>query len=175
MGKFDWYPGDDEPKVEKQETVQNPTKLRKGIEAGQVLILLTGRYRGKRVVFLRQLTSGLLLVTGPYRLNGVPLKRVPQSYTIATSTKLDIGGVDVSAIDDAFFEKTKEEKKEAREVRFFTPETYKRKETSDARKSAQKDVDAKIVAAAKKDPYLAKYLKARFSVTKGMKVHALKF
>ena len=81
----------------------------------------------------------------------------------------------MSAIDDAFFEKTKEETKEAPEVSFFTPETYKRKETSDARKSAQKDVDAKIVAAAKKDPYLAKYLKARFSVTKGMKVHALKF
>lgn len=68
-----YYPADDTKTPKKRHLTKKPTKLRKSITPGTVLILLAGRFKGKRVVFLKQLDSGLLLITGPYEVNGVSL------------------------------------------------------------------------------------------------------
>merc|ERR1711913_92812 len=87
-GKRLYYPADDEVThfVRKCKTPR-PTKGRKCIVPG-------------RVVVLKNLDSGLLLVTGPYKLNGVPLKRVNAAYVLPTSSKLNLTNVDVSNIND---------------------------------------------------------------------------
>ena len=53
MGK-NYYPADDyKPHPVSDSKKPNPTKLRKSIEPGCVLILLAGRFKGRRVVFLK--------------------------------------------------------------------------------------------------------------------------
>uniref|UniRef100_A0A6V1XE71 60S ribosomal protein L6 n=1 Tax=Heterosigma akashiwo TaxID=2829 RepID=A0A6V1XE71_HETAK len=119
-----YYPADDVKTPLKRNFKPKSAKLRTAIVPGTVLILLSGRFRGKRVVFLKQLESGTLLVTGPYKVNGVPLRRVNQAYVIATSVTVDVSGVDVSGIEDAFFAKEAVEKA-ADEDKFFNPENQK--------------------------------------------------
>ena len=58
-------------------------------------------------------------MTGPYKVNGVPLRRVNQAYTITTSAKVDIKGVNVNNIEDEFFKKEKKSGK-SQEEKFFS-------------------------------------------------------
>ena len=115
-----WYKADDEKTrfVRRQRTPKR-TALKKSIQPGQVLIVLSGRYRGKRVVFLKQLQSGLLLVTGPFKVNGVPLKRVNQAYVQPTSTRVELKGVDVAKVDDARFVRPVVKRTKKSESNFF--------------------------------------------------------
>ena len=51
-----YYPADDVPVAVKRDSA-GVAKLRKSISPGSVLTLLAGRFRGKRVVCLKQLPS----------------------------------------------------------------------------------------------------------------------
>ncbi|XP_047155047.1 60S ribosomal protein L6-like [Vigna umbellata] len=170
-----FYPADDVKKPLLNKHKPRLTKLRASVTPGTVLILLAGRFKGKRAVFLKQLPSGLLLVTGPFKINGVPLRRVNQSYVIATSTKVDVSAVNVDKFDDKYFSKESQKKKKKGEGEFFETEKEEKSVLPQQKKDDQKSVDSALIKAIESVPDLNAYLGARFSLKDGVKPHELVF
>lgn len=167
------------------------TTLRKSVTPGTIAIMLAGRFRGKRVVVLKQLPkNGPLVVTGPFKFNGVPLRRVNSRYIIATSTKIDVTGVDTSKVTDATFKRPKAEKAAKSEGAFMGDKAKKSaqakakgakkggRKVSDERHQLQKAVDASLIAALKKDAagkQKAGYLRSVFTLMPGDMPHRMTF
>lgn len=176
-----FYPTEDKARklrTNKKSFSTHKHTVRSSITPGTVLILVAGRHAGKRVVFLKQLKSGLLLVTGPFKLNGCPLRRINQIYVIATSTKVDLSKVNVPEnLTDAFFNRVNAKKQKPTEGELFETkkETYK---VNEERKTAQLNVDKQILAALKthqEKRLLTSYLKTKFALTNKQYPHKMKF
>jgi large subunit ribosomal protein L6e len=120
------------------------------------------------------------LVTGPYAINGVPLRRVNPAYVLATSTKVSLEGVNVN-VDDTFFKTatkfTKNELKNASDIRLKQVEEGKQQEAKwrTELKAVQKSVDAKLLENIKAVEHLKGYLGTRFTISNGTRPHELTF
>ncbi|KAK9474809.1 60S ribosomal protein eL6 [Dipodascopsis tothii] len=171
-----WYPTADIAQPKKARKSLRPASLRSSLVPGAVLIILAGRFRGKRVVLLKGLEDGTLLVTGPFKINGVPLRRVNARYVIATSTIVPVESVSVEKFNAEYFAHEKKGKKAEGETEFFGDADKKEKKTiSETRVADQKVVDKALLAEIKKVPHLKAYLSSSFSLKKGDKPHLMKF
>ncbi|KAI2629741.1 ribosomal protein L6e-domain-containing protein [Hypoxylon sp. NC1633] len=174
-----WYPAEDEPKPKTVRKALRAWAPRKSLQPGTVLILLAGRFRGKRVVLLKALDQGVLLVTGPFKINGVPLRRVNSRYVIATSYKIDLKGLEQSKVDEVaqaqYFTRDKATDKAGEEAFFKQGEKPQKKEISTSRAADQKSIDKPLIASIKKVDLLASYLASSFSLRKGDKPHEMQW
>ena len=172
--KKNWYPVSDlKSHFKRKCKVPKKAHISTELVPGQVVILLSGRFRGRRVVFLKKLESNLLLVTGPYKYNGVPLKRVNAAYVLPTNTKLNVDGKVADSIKDEFFKKIEIERKEEKD--FFVEEAEKKKRVTEERTKAQNTVDTVVKKAVDEVPMMKEYLKNRFALKSGDKPHLMKF
>ncbi|BFZ53133.1 60S ribosomal protein L6 [Savitreella phatthalungensis] len=172
-----YYPGQDHTAPKKSRKTAKPTKLRASLQPGAVAIILAGRFRGKRVVVLKQIDD-TVLVTGPFKVNGVPLRRVNPAYLIATSTKVSLpGSLALDKFDAKYFAR-EQEKKSAKgkksEGEFFG-DNKEKKQVAASRVEDQKTIDKEIIAAIKSTPNLRSYLASSFSLSKGDRPHLMKF
>jgi len=174
-----FYPAEDESAPRKTRKTVNQAKPRQSLKPGTVVILLAGRFRGKRVVLLKHLPEGILLVTGPFKVNGVPLRRVNARYVIATSQTIDLKGIDASVVEKAgksgYFTAEKTKQKAGEEAFFKQGEKPEKKQITSSRAADQKAVDKTLLATIKKTPFLTEYLRSTFSLRKGDRPHLMKW
>jgi len=174
-----YYPTEERPKkfsVKRKKFSDHPRRFRSTLTPGTVVILVAGKHAGKRVVIVKQLSSGLLLVTGPQKLNGVSLRRVNQIYVIATSTKLDLSSAKFDNLDDKFFKRVRSAKKDAEKDIFDSKK--EKSQLSDERRQAQSNVDSTVLNAIKANAdsrLLRRYIKSRFQLWNGVLPHKLRF
>ncbi|VDL97913.1 unnamed protein product [Schistocephalus solidus] len=118
------------------------------------------------------------LKPGPFKFNGVPLRRVNQRYVIATKTRINISGVAIpTALTDTFFRRVDLNPKSKNVDKLFAEEP-KKYSVSDERKKLQKDVDLSLLKAIKKhksSKMLAAYLKSMFSLSRKDYPHKMVF
>ena len=172
--KKNWYPVSDlKTHFKRKCKIPKKTHISAEFKPGQVLILLSGRFRGRRVVFLKKLESGLLLVTGPYKYNGVPLKRVNAAYVLPTNTTLKLDAKVGESIKDDFFKRVTIERKDEKD--FFVENKTKQERITEERKKAQNDVDTQVKKAVDGVPMMKEYLRNRFALKSGDKPHLMKF
>jgi len=179
-----WYPTEDKPRKKRighKTFKQHKRTLKAGLVPGSVLIILAGRHRGKRVVFLKQLASGLLLVTGPFKINACPLRRMHQQFVIVTSTRLDVSGVKIPEhIDDKYFNVKKSRSPKGKsgtggDIFDTKAEGYK---PDEQRKKDQIDVDKQLIDVVRKNKdkkLLLAYLGSYFQLRNRVFPHKLKF
>ena len=171
-----FYPTEEVPRPLHHRNGSRPAKLRASLVPGTVLIVLAGRFRGKRVVYLRPLPSGTLLITGPFKLNGVPLRRVNPRYVIATSTKIDVSKVKIpEKVGDAYFKKEKKDKKKKSQEEFFNKEKKEKKDLPAEVIEIQKSVDEQLLPLVRKEAHLEQYLSQVFTLRDRQYPHEMKF
>ena len=172
--KKNWYPVSDlKTHFKRKCKIPKKSHISAELVPGQVVILLSGRFRGRHVVFLKKLESNLLLVTGPYKYNGVPLKRVNAAYVLPTNTKLEVDGKVAESIKEELFKKVDIEIKSEKD--FFVEEKVKKERITKERVDAQTKVDTEVKKAVDKVPMMKEYLRNRFALKSGDKPHLMKF
>merc|ERR1711862_1092439 len=107
----------------KQFFSKHARSLRPSLQEGTVAIVLAGAHKSKRVLVLKQLASGLVLITGPMKLNGCPMRRINQNYLLATKTQVDITSVKLpETINDDYFKRARHPKaRKLKEAIFLHP------------------------------------------------------
>lgn len=131
--------------------------LKLNIEPGTVLILLSKKFLGKKVVLLNKTDSNLFVVTGPFPINGISMRRVNPRYTISSGAKIDISKLTLFGLNDEYFENLKKSKHNYNGYK----SGIKKSNYMLSHRIRQYYIDNYLIENLKKDFFLRAYLKTK--------------
>nr|UXY86672.1 60S ribosomal protein L6B [Cryptomonas paramecium] len=79
--------------------------------SGSVAIISFGKLRGKKAIILRTTKCRMFVISGPFSLNGISIRRIKYNHLIPTQNRLNISSVDTKIFDDEYFIFLKKSKK----------------------------------------------------------------
>lgn len=89
----------------------------------------------------------LIIILGPFKFNGCPLRRISPNYVIATSTKLDLSNVEIPKhINDSYF------RRHRKILKLKNPEVVE----GEAEEEAEEKVEQKVEQKDPKDIFASK-------------------
>jgi large subunit ribosomal protein L6e len=170
---------------EKQKAAVKNSKI-SAAQPGRVVILLTGPYRGRHAVVLKELESKFLLITGPHVVNGLPLRRVHRKFVITTSTQVDLSKFQLPAhINDKYFAKPvvtaatrKAQQAEADQNQSIFAQRKPEYVLTEQRKQDQIAIDKQVLTAVRAHPegrLMVQYLASHFYLKNRQYPHKMKF
>lgn len=87
----------------KEKSKKKVYKIEKNFKKGTILILLGLKFKGKKCVFLKFTQNGSMVITGPYRMNGIPLRRINPKYAFLTEIKINLNYLNLNFLSDRYF------------------------------------------------------------------------
>lgn len=148
-----WWASGENPSIRWEEAVSLVTP-------STIPSILTGYHRGTMVVFLKQLSSSMLLVMGPLVLSRVSSVRTHQKLVITTSTKTDEWCGNPKHLPEAYFKKKQLQSPDTRSKTFDAEEGKLTEHKVDLR-----DLDSQILPKYQSHPQFQGYLRSVFLLT----------
>jgi len=127
------------------------TKTTFNLKPGSVLILLSKKLLGKKVVLLNTTDSGLFVVTGPFSINGVSMRRVNYKYVIFSGASLNLEKLKTTVLTDEYFESLRKSKNKKPQFKNFNSVL--------AHRIRQNFIDKYLVDSLKKEFFIKAYLR----------------
>ena len=130
------------------------------LKPGSVLILLSQKLLGKKAILINTTESGLLVVTGPFSINGISLRRVNKKYTMDSGATLDTEKFNSPGLkwnpllfNDEYFKTLAKSKSKGFD--------YKNHDFVISHRIRQNYIDKFICSSLKKDFFIKAYLQTR--------------
>ena len=73
------------------------------IKDGSIVILLSSNFQGKKAILLKTTKLGLHVISGMYKLNGIPIRRVNPRYILPTGIQINIDDINTAIFNDEYF------------------------------------------------------------------------